>query len=49
MGSLDIHTKNFHVELAIEVSPVFINKVGPAVRVVRVGRGDKGGNFQDLK
>lgn len=43
------HTRNFHTELATEVSSAFINKAGPAARVVRVGRGEKGGNFQDLK
>lgn len=37
------------MELATEVSSAFINKAGPAARVVRVGKSKKGGNFQDLK
>lgn len=49
MGSLHSHTRHFHTELATEVSSAFINKAGPAARVVRVGKSEKGGNFQDLK
>lgn len=49
MGSLHNLSRNFHMELATEVSSAFINKAGPAARVVRVGKSEKGGNFQDLK